>query len=254
MEYHTKAFKVMVSGYGSLLVISSLVCMGSASICVQGKQYLNTKLETCVNCTQCAIGDMVVRPCEIHRDTLCGPIKETIEFIQPSGNPHRHKHSQRHRDAAAVGEDAASDQEITSTEAPFSSAEALVWDWQAIALSSAVFACFLFFLAITVYSLHQAKQWRRLKDNFDADVEELSARLSLMAAASCEKGEILEPRIGPINDGNYLNNRCVYLEQLLNVRKDTKIGSESGGNVYIEETSGSPPPPPPPPNNTQAKT
>ena len=49
-----------------------------------------------------------------------------------------------------------------------------------------------------------------------ADVEELSAKLSLMAASSSEKGEILDPKIGPISDGNYLNNRCVYLEQLLN--------------------------------------
>ena len=47
-------------------------------------------------------------------------------------------------------------------------------------------------------------------------MEELSAKLSLMAASSSEKGEILDPKIGPISDGNYLNNRCVYLEQLLN--------------------------------------
>lgn len=52
---------------------------------------------------------------------------------------------------------------------------------------------------------------------FFPDVEELSARLSLMAASSSTgKGELLDPRIGPITDGNYLNNRCVYLEQLLN--------------------------------------
>lgn len=51
---------------------------------------------------------------------------------------------------------------------------------------------------------------------FVADVEELSARLSLMAASSSEKGEVLEPSLGPIRDGNYINNRCVYLEQLLN--------------------------------------
>lgn len=57
---------------------------------------------------------------------------------------------------------------VTSTEVPFSGAEELVWDWQAIALTLAVFACILFFLVIALYSLHQAKQWRRLKENFDA--------------------------------------------------------------------------------------
>ncbi|RZC37567.1 hypothetical protein BDFB_012587 [Asbolus verrucosus] len=173
---------VMVSGYGSLLVISSLVCISSASICVQGKQYL--KSETCVNCTECAEGNLVLRPCEIHRDTVCGPISELFKYVQPS-NPHRHKHQQRLREKARADEaasrhgeevrqenhsaEAAELAEVTSTEAPFSSAETLVWDWQAIALTSAVFACILFFLAITLYSLHQAKQWRRLKDNFDAD-------------------------------------------------------------------------------------
>jgi hypothetical protein len=173
MEIH-KSFKVMVSGYGSLLVISSLVCISSASICIPKIQYLNTSLQKCVNCTQCP--EAVLRPCEIHRDSVCGPVAEIINF--PT-NHHRHKHlqrpEQRHRKTALKHTDAgdnrvedAADLEITSTEAPFSSAETLVWDWQAIALSSAVFACFLFFLAITLYSLHQAKQWRRLKDNFDA--------------------------------------------------------------------------------------
>lgn len=59
-------------------------------------------------------------------------------------------------------------QDAASLEAPFSSAETLVWDWQAIALTSGIFACVLFFFVITLYSLHQARQWRRLKENFEA--------------------------------------------------------------------------------------
>ncbi|GJQ65182.1 putative tumor necrosis factor receptor/nerve growth factor receptor [Trypoxylus dichotomus] len=57
---------------------------------------------------------------------------------------------------------------VTNSEVPFSSIEALVWDWQAIALTLAVFSCILFFLIIALYSLHQARQWRRLKENFEA--------------------------------------------------------------------------------------
>lgn len=91
-------------------------------------------------------------------------------------NPHRHKHEHRHMEEEIVwkyGDEVVDhpdqrQETVTSTEAPFSNAETLVWDWQAIALTSAVCACILFFLAITLYSLHQAKQWRRLKDNFDA--------------------------------------------------------------------------------------
>lgn len=83
--------------------------------------------------------------------------------------------------------------------------------------------------------MHQAKQWRRLKENFDSDVEELSARLSLMAANSQEKGEVLEPSMGPIRDAKSIKNRCMYLEQLIQVRKEKNPNIETG-NVYIEES------------------
>ena len=55
----------------------------------------------------------------------------------------------------------------TATPAPFSATEELVWDWQAVALGLAVFACVFFFLVACVYSVHHARQWRRLKDHFD---------------------------------------------------------------------------------------
>lgn len=130
---------------------------------------------------------------------------------------------------------------VSSTEVPFSSAETIIWDWQAVALSTAVFTCILFFLVITLYSLHQAKQWRRLKETFEADVEELSASLMAAAGAQAKNSDVemgedhlsqsTKSKIS--SDGNYLN-RCVYLEQLLNVRKDNKNrDSRVGGNVYI---------------------
>jgi hypothetical protein len=51
--------------------------------------------------------------------------------------------------------------------APFSATEELIWDWQAVALALAVFACLLFFIVACAYSVHHARQWRRLKDHFE---------------------------------------------------------------------------------------
>ena len=51
--------------------------------------------------------------------------------------------------------------------APFSAAEEFIWDWQAVALALAVFACLLFFVVACVYSVHHAREWRRLKDHFE---------------------------------------------------------------------------------------
>lgn len=138
-----------------------------------------------MNCTDCKDGTVVLRPCEFHRDTHCGPISKLLKTMD-TGNPHRHKHSNKHhqrrehtddivwRYGNDVGKDGSPEEqqavamEVASSEAPFSSAETLVWDWQAVALTTAVFACILFFLVITLYSLHQARQWRRLKENFEA--------------------------------------------------------------------------------------
>ncbi|XP_044749093.1 tumor necrosis factor receptor superfamily member wengen isoform X2 [Coccinella septempunctata] len=263
-----RSLKVMVSGYSAVVFIT-LFTWTVAAICEQGKTFHHADLQQCVNCTVCKEGEVVIRPCEIHRDTHCGVLnlRDILKFVTPeptvSQNPHRHhKHrNHNHKDRSEQANWKYPDGDVrtdyllyeqtvepekvapfvSSTEMPFSSAETIVWDWQAIALSSAVFTCILFFLVITLYSLHQAKQWRRLKETFEADVEELSA--SLMAAAGAqakssdvEKGEdhlsqSTKSKMG--SEGNYLN-RCVYLEQLLNVRKDNKNrDSRVGGNVYI---------------------
>lgn len=70
--------------------------------------------------------------------------------------------------------------------APFSSAEELVWDWQAVAMALAVFACLLFFAVACVYSVHHARQWRRLKDHFE-DFEAGQSR-NLRKGSAAERG------------------------------------------------------------------
>ncbi|KAJ8956164.1 hypothetical protein NQ318_020715, partial [Aromia moschata] len=155
--------QVLASTYTSLLVFSSLTSLTSSSFCPE-KQYLHSKLQECLNCTDCKDGTVVLRPCEIHRDTHCGPISELLKTMD-TGNPHRHRHNNYHRKHRgehdgddlwqtasaddAIRDNAAEEQmaalEVASSDVPFSSAETLVWDWQAMALTSAVFACILFF-------------------------------------------------------------------------------------------------------------
>lgn len=242
--------KVMVTTTPVRLVCwALLVSLSVATVCPPGEQYWHPEREACTNCTRCDLqGHVVRRPCEVHRDTLCAPLSELdIEWPwQPETKHHNRHHHRRkpHRGEknheshtelpTGSGTSEKLGLEVSSTDSPFTSTENLIWDWQAIALSLAVFACLLFFLVAGLYSVHQARQWKRLKDNFEADVEELSARLNLMVTSG-EIAESLEPNTsGTINDSNYLTNHCVYLEQLL-VRKDnTKIGP---GNVYIEDSN-----------------
>ncbi|XP_069684786.1 uncharacterized protein wgn [Periplaneta americana] len=113
--------------------------------------------------------------------------------------------------------------------APFSATEELIWDWQAVALALAVFACLLFFIVACAYSVHHARQWRRLKHHFidfEADVGELSTRLSLLLPAIHPDGAG-----GTVQTDN--SNQCVYLEQLLARKRQSEEGNGTG-NVYID--------------------
>lgn len=171
----------------TILTVSLLASVAVGSFC-SNRQYFSVKLQACLNCTECTDGTIVLRPCEIHKDTYCASIGEVLQSLE-GGNHHRHHHVQKKKKHSETnekivwryGEDVENNEnnkrqqveepnalEVASSEVPFSSAETLVWDWQAIALTSAVFTCILFFLVITLYSLHQAKQWRRLKENFEA--------------------------------------------------------------------------------------
>lgn len=177
----------MVSGpWITLLFLSAAVL--AAAKCPHG-QFHSEKLQTCLNCTICdrEKGLVVLRPCEVHRDVVCASVDELFEYINPRSGNHHHRHNRKHHrkekeneggnvepdnSTKRLTESTESEQHlvesVTSTQVPFSNAETLVWDWQAISLTLAVFACILFFLVIALYSLHQAKQWRRLKENFEA--------------------------------------------------------------------------------------
>jgi len=96
---------------------------------------------------------------------------------------------------------------------PFSTAEKLVWDWQAIALGSAVAACVLFFVVITAYIILQSRQWKKPKVSYISDMEEMSARKSLMSS-HVESGTV---EAHPTHQ---------YLEQLIAMDKLPSIKEE----------------------------
>lgn len=102
----------------------------------------------------------------------------------------------------------------------------LSWDWQTGALVLAVCTCIVFFLVAGCSALIYARQWRRMKRNFEpATFEEISARLNLMV-----KAELAELVAGtPMNPDRKWETSVV-----------TAIAGwpvEMSGNLYVEEGS-----------------
>lgn len=239
-----------------LLCVAFVVAMSEASLCGRGgRQFWDLRRELCTPCRECPPGQVVLRPCQPHSDTSCGPLsalnidwswlpRNTSHHHQQRARNrtkhlhHHHHHNHHHHhdkrppeSAAQVKADDAHVAPSTSlpsptaaardvrvhTEPPFSATETLVWDWQVVVLGLAVCACVLFFVVTGIYSIHHARQWRRFKSTFEADVEELSAQLSLMSPSSLVDSTSAE---------------CAYLEQLL-VQKQHDEPSDARGNVYI---------------------
>ncbi|XP_074000003.1 uncharacterized protein [Rhodnius prolixus] len=64
---------------------------------------------------------------------------------------------------------------------PFTAAERLVWDWQAVAIVSAIAACLLFFLVIGIFVLFNARHWKKEKFQYNhPESEEMSTRIALI--------------------------------------------------------------------------
>lgn len=58
--------------------------------------------------------------------------------------------------------------DVVATTQTFSTAETLVWDWQAGVLVAAVCACLLFFIVAAAYSCQHALHFKKLKKHLDA--------------------------------------------------------------------------------------
>ncbi|XP_039280065.1 uncharacterized protein LOC111054411 isoform X2 [Nilaparvata lugens] len=316
---------------GLVVVVLVLAPVCWASLCQFGSEYWSEEAGACVKCSRCeqAHAPVVLRPCQVHRDTVCGPLsalpihwpwqahahtRQSVTHHRARSHAHEHDHpSKKHHhshlpplphddhwpvesladvnqwehwlqkrlqhkkedllksllreekrnhlahtfDADDDGLPSNEEDESTTThrqhiseldlqmfeqlvaaerrqsepsmqrvgaaEEPFSAAETLVWDWQAVALVSAVVACLLFFSLAAIYSLLHVRQWRRLKDDLHLDVEDLAVRVSLMNNGGLNNSN---------TDGGNTNH---YLEQLLAVKKEGENTSRPTGNVYVEK-------------------
>ncbi|GAB0100872.1 Tumor necrosis factor receptor superfamily member wengen [Sergentomyia squamirostris] len=172
----------------------------------------------CVRCTQCQ--EATLRTCQPHTDAICGTFQDLgLDPHVLSRIDHRLEGSQEPLSgSAALSEDPDE------------------WNWQATFLAMAAVACLLFFIAATIITIQHARQWR-MERKFDADMEEMSARLmaKLAQVQSLDNRTIFIEEQSLERSGKPLEVQCVYLEQLLAGKNFKKYPGK--GNVYIEENT-----------------
>lgn len=138
------------------LVIATLALERAAGegACERGRSWWHRQRGACVPCTRCDPRRHVVKfPCELHRDTICQPLREVR--IWPFNTEH------------------SSDNEPTGDYEYYESLEyadysgevkdELEWDVQTSTLTVGVCGCVVFFVVVLTLTLYHAKQWRTLK-------------------------------------------------------------------------------------------
>lgn len=81
----------------TFIITTVLVTLCAASVCPPGDKYWNPSLESCVNCTRCDLQvHVVLRPCEVHRDTVCGPLSDLQIDLGWISNHHTRHHGRHH--------------------------------------------------------------------------------------------------------------------------------------------------------------
>ncbi|CAG9802768.1 unnamed protein product [Chironomus riparius] len=237
---HPRIIKVLIV----LLVLSSFPLTIANSIC-RHHEYWDSNLDECVPCTRCNRHQIVIRPCQRHLDTICRPINSVDidwnkSMIIATDKTLVRKEHQR---MMSTMESLSASEESESREQ-----EMLLWDWQLVTLILAIAACFLFFAVTAIISLNYVRQWRKIKKQFDTDIEQLSQQLmARLAVPPTESSTIF------IDDPTTRNSRfgprqievcCVYLDDILDgkeslnnslEKKSPPIKKMPTGNVYIEE-------------------
>lgn len=180
--------QVMRASYieATLLVAASVVA-AAAGLCHPGRTYWSPEKDTCLDCTRCE-PLVVLRPCEVHRDTVCASLQELGLDWSWLGSQRQPKHHRKviWRFESVSGEQTASsttteipaedylsdnddneDDDQENVEVTIDNAGAET-DWQTIVLTMASLAGVLFFVVVSACSCYYARQWRTLKDNMEA--------------------------------------------------------------------------------------
>ncbi|XP_043604209.1 tumor necrosis factor receptor superfamily member wengen isoform X2 [Bombus pyrosoma] len=166
-------------------------------VCKPGFEFWSVERATCWPCTRCA-PEFTLSPCAIYKDAICGPLSALEldwSFLSTRKRPETGQRSleavtskmlwrfpdldqqQIRQESKDFADNSQTDIQSKTknqvlNESPYprsaaSSKERILWDWQTVALILAVCACILFFLVAGCSALVYARQWRRMKKNFE---------------------------------------------------------------------------------------
>ncbi|XP_067640244.1 uncharacterized protein wgn [Eurosta solidaginis] len=215
-----------------IFVLSTLCSFCAASPCDLDSWWDPIK-DKCILCTVCE-GDLIpLRPCQLHRDTICGSIYDLkIDWVVLAKTEPNWK-ERRKEDANYELE-----QQLTHEELQQLQNGTLPMDWHTTALLMAVLACLFFFIIAAGILVYHMRQWRRMERRLDQDVEELSTKLmaKLAEVQSMDGGTFFIGNADALGVPTNFQPRHMLLPEKPAKHHERRIlKTLQPGNVYIEE-------------------
>ncbi|XP_055841286.1 tumor necrosis factor receptor superfamily member wengen [Episyrphus balteatus] len=206
-----------------VVIFLTTTCSSCEGSPCQSFQWWDPFQDKCIPCTECSGQKIVLRPCQLHRDTICGSIYDLeIDWMLLAKTEPNWKERRKEKILLVENENSHNSQE-----------DNLEIDWQLMSLILVVVACLLFFVAAACILIQHLRQWRQMERRLDKDVEELSAKLMARLA----EVQSLEGGTFYIEDASSIKIQNVRPQQMLLIGEKHTIKPTQPGNVYIEEAS-----------------
>lgn len=193
------------------ILTTALLIDSIGAICPESNWWDQTR-DSCIPCTTCEDQSIVLRPCQLHQDTLCGTLQDLEIDWSFLGDAQKR---------VVVPE---WDETVKASNLDQQSQTAhdimWLWDWQAASLAIAAISCVLFFIVAACIFWQHTRYWKkmeRMERGFNADAEELSTRLmhTIIDIRNDENGRVILEEARKDQIVNPFELRCVYLEQLI---------------------------------------
>lgn len=205
-----------------VVIVLTTTCSSCEGSPCQPLQWWDPFQDKCIPCTECKDQKIVLRPCQLHRDAICGSIYDLeIDWMLLAKTEPNWKERRKEKILLLENENSHNQEENLGI------------DWQLMSLILVVLACLVFFIAAACILIQHLRQWRRMERRLDKDVEELSAKLMARLA----EVQSLEGGTFYIEDASSIKIQNVRPQQMLLIGEKHTIKPTQPGNVYIEEAS-----------------
>ncbi|XP_055371305.1 tumor necrosis factor receptor superfamily member wengen isoform X2 [Condylostylus longicornis] len=153
---------VLIIALLSILLFNCTLCNG---LPCQSNSWWDSLNNQCIPCTECNESETIVlRPCQVHQDTICGSIHDLeIDYVFSAKTESNWK--DRRKDGEIIRQDYNKNNNENLSNLKLEDEE--LEDWWEMFLIAIIIIFLLFFIFVAYLSFHHMRRWRQIERRLD---------------------------------------------------------------------------------------